>query len=173
MCSNQQQIITSNWIYFLLVGLNLVVSPLLKGKFLIFLIASIADADVHYNDYVIFEGQMQYQYFFQRFHSDHCSTIDHMIAQYDCKHWLHWHTPLTPLKLQVCLRKESLQWGHISSPRMFKSWDRTSFQASCAGVFLPLCLGSLFSFSLSPFCLPQPSSKDHLKESKHSINNLI
>lgn len=73
---------------------------------------------------------------------------------------LHWCMPLTLLKLQVLLRKESLQCGHISSPRMFKSWDRSSVQTSCAGVFL--CVLDL-----------SPSSTYHLKESKHSINNVI
>lgn len=53
---------------------------------------------------------------------------------------LHWCMPLALLKLQVLLRKEFLQCGHILSPRMFKSWDRSSVQTSCAGVFFSLCL---------------------------------
>lgn len=84
---------------------------------------------------------------------------------------LHWCMPLTLLKLQVLLREESLQCGHISSPRMFKSWDRSSDEL-CRR--LSLCHGSLFSFSLSlHLLLLSPSSTYHLKESKHSINNVI
>lgn len=62
---------------------------------------------------------------------------------------LHWCMPLALLKLQVLLRKEFLQCGHILSPRMFKSWDRSSVQTSCAGVFFSLCL----SLSLPCFFL--------------------
>lgn len=89
---------------------------------------------------------------------------------------LHWCMPFTLLKLQVLLGKESLQCGHILSPRMFKSWDRSSVQTSCAGVLFSLCLSlSLFFFShyILPLPLLAPSSTFQLKESKHSINNSI
>lgn len=70
---------------------------------------------------------------------------------------LHWWAPLSLLKLQVLLRKESLQRGHVSSPRMFKSWERSSVQATCAGVFsfvfrISLLVSSCVHFSF--FSLP-------------------
>lgn len=94
---------------------------------------------------------------------------------------LHWCMPLALLKLQVLLRKEFLQCGHILSPRMFKSWDRSSVQTSCAGVFFSLCLSlSLPCFFLffPSHCIlslsqTSPAYTYQLRESKHSINNSI
>lgn len=89
---------------------------------------------------------------------------------------LHWWASLSLLKLQVLLRKESLQRGHVSSPRMFKSWERSSVQTTCAGVF-----SFVFGISLPvSSCLHLPrsspsspslslSSTYHQKEAKHSI----
>lgn len=93
---------------------------------------------------------------------------------------LHWCMPLALLKLQVLLRKEFLQCGHILSPRMFKSWDRSSAQTSCAGVFFSLCLSlslpcfflffphTAFFLCLRP--LPPTRSAEGIK---YSINNSI
>lgn len=98
---------------------------------------------------------------------------------------LHWCMPLTLLKLQLSQRKEFLQRGHISSPRMFKSWDRSSVQTSCAGVFFSLCLSVCECVCLpcilllfSSHCIrslfqTSPAHTYQLRESKHSINNAI
>lgn len=53
---------------------------------------------------------------------DRCGSTEHEAAQYDHKTLIQYSIDaLTLLKLQVFLGKESLQCGHILSPRMFKS----------------------------------------------------
>lgn len=53
---------------------------------------------------------------------DQCGSTEHEAAQYDHKTLIQYSIDaLTLLKLQVFLGKESLQCGHILSPRMFKS----------------------------------------------------
>lgn len=86
---------------------------------------------------------------------------------------LYWCMPLTLLKLQVSLREESLQCGHISASGMFKSWDQSSVQ-SCAGICL--CLWCLFFpahfLSRSPslsFSLSSPLSTNHLNKYKSAM----
>lgn len=109
--------------------------------------------------------------FYHFFHNSSVWSLRHEAAQYDHKTLIQYSIDaLTLLKLQVFLGKESLQCGHILSPRMFKSWDRSSVQTSCAGVFFSLCLSLVSLFSLS---LLSSSSTYQLKESKRCINNPI
>lgn len=89
---------------------------------------------------------------------------------------LHWWASLSLLKLQVLLRKESLQRGHVSSPRMFKSWERSSVQTTCAGVFsfvfgISLPVSSCVHLPCSSPSSPSLSlsSAYHQKEAKHSM----